>query len=452
MYWSDDDGASFQPLPTDATSPPLTGSITVAFDPDFNSNNTIYAADDTADSGVYRFIIGTSTDWESTDNTLPAGATLNQLTVADDGTLYAANSDDDGGMERCLNPTSSPGPTFETVTLGLSNGATLSGLWQSGHRLWSTDTINVMLMTFNDTLTSPVTLLSPDYEASGIGNLIDHTIRNISLDWETLDGATSYQWQCDCDTDLSSVPSGFEDSTKASSARLPALEPATTYYWRVRVSAPVLSPWSDKQAFTTSLDTGAAFLRLESPAAGASGVLVKPVFQWTAIAGADAYELLVSTDADFNSPVVIKKDDYALPSNAWQCDVSLDNDTTYYWKVRAINTSTRSAWSSVGVFTTESPPAEATPELPAEEASSTQPQPLETTPVIAIIPQPATTSPMQLIPLSPTPPPEDPPPVLSVSQTLSTPDWLIYMIGGLFLTIFLTLIIILAMVLKTRRL
>ncbi len=262
-----------------------------------------------------------------------------------------------GGMERCLNPTFASGPTFETVTRGLSDGATLSGLWQCDLLLWSIDTTNGKLMTFYDTLTSPATPVSPDNGASGIGSLLDHTIRNISLDWETMDGATSYEWQLDFDNDFSSIPSGFEDSTSASSAHLPALEPATTYYWRVRASAPVLSPWSPKRSFTTSLDTEVVALKPEIPAAGAIGVSLRPVFQWTAVVGADAYELLVSPDANFNNPAIVRINDYALSTNAWQCDVSLDYDTTYYWKVRATTDSTQSAWSSSSVFTTESPPA-----------------------------------------------------------------------------------------------
>ena len=452
VYWSDNNGTSFQSLPVDATSPPLSGSITVAFDPEFDSNNTVYAASDTADSGVFRFIIGASTDWESIDGTLPGGAMLNQVIAADDGTLYAANSDSDGGMERCLNPASLTGATFETVIRGLGDGATLSGLWQFGHRLWSIDTANIMLMTFHDTMTPPVTLLSPEHEASGAGNLIDHTIRNISLDWETLEGATSYQWQCDCDTDLSSVPAGFEDSTQASSARLPALESSTTYYWRVRASAPVLSPWSDKWSFTTSLATNAISLRLETPAAGAVGVPVKPVFQWTAIAGADAYELLISTNADFTNPAIIKKDDYALPSNAWRCDVSLDGETTYYWKVRAISASTNSAWSAAGAFTTESPPTVESGEPPAEPESLIPPQPPEVTSAITLMPQPATPPEMQIKPpvlaaISP----ESPPLVPTVSQPPGMQDWVMYLVGGLLFTIMFALIIIFTMVLKMKR-
>lgn len=439
VYWSDDNGISFEPLPADATSPPLTGLITVAFDPDFDSNNTVYADSNDADKGVRRFIIGTSTDWESIDSALPDGAMLNQLMLASDGTLYAANSKADGGMERCLNPTYSLGPTFETVTRDLSNGATLCGLRQSGHRLWSIDTTNIRLMTFNDTLISPVTMTSPDNLASGTGSLIDHTVRNVSLDWETLEGATSYQWQCDHDTDLSSVPSGFEDSTQASSARLSTLESATTYYWRVRANAPVLSPWSDKRSFTTSLDTEAVVLRLETPEAGTSGVPIKPVFQWTAVVGADAYELMVSTDANFANPSIIKKDDYALSATAWKCDLRLDYDTTYYWKVRAISTNSRSAWSAVGAFTTESPPAAVAIESPARPVLP------PSAPTSTFIPLPPPQAPTQITPTQTTLP------APTTIEFPNPPNWIIYLIGALFLTIILTLIIILTMVLRIKR-
>jgi len=311
-------------------------------------------------------------------------------------------------------------------------------------------------MSFNDTLTTPVTLISPADGSPGTGNLIDHTVRNISLDWETIDGATSYQWQCDQDTDLSSVPSGFEDSTQASSTPLPPLESATTYYWRVRASAPVLSPWSEKRSFTTSLDTEAIALKLESPAAGSSGVQVKPIFQWTAISGADAYELLVSTGSDFASPVIIKQDDYALPANAWQCDANLDYDTTYYWKVRAINASTHSAWSAAGVFATEPSPSDEAEGKVAELTAPTPPQ----LPDKTAEPQtnaaellPAALSPVQLTPPSPSEPaPQDALQASDIAGSTGIPNWVLYLIGALLLTIVFSLAIILMLVLKTRRL
>jgi len=123
-YLSDDNGISFEPLPPDATSAPLTGKISVAFDLRFSSNSTVYAASNTPDSEIYRFTIGGSDNWQGIDATLPRGrpdpSQVVQLMVSVNGALYATNSqpadstDKEGGMERCLNPPYSLGPTFET--------------------------------------------------------------------------------------------------------------------------------------------------------------------------------------------------------------------------------------------------------------------------------------------------------------------------------------------------
>ncbi|GAI14505.1 unnamed protein product, partial [marine sediment metagenome] len=234
VYWSNDNGTSFKPLPPDATSPPLTGNISVAFDRRFSSNSTVYAASDTPDSDIYRFIIDKSNNWQGIDATLPRGrpnaSKVVQLLVSVDGTLYAINSqsvdaaDKEGGMERCLNPSYSPGPTFETVTRGLDDGVALSGLWLSGNKLWSVDTANTRLTTFTDSLAVPVTLILPLNQASSIDT------RNVTLWWSSASGATKYEWQLDYDTDFSSAP--FEGDTKASSVRLPEqLKLATTYHW-----------------------------------------------------------------------------------------------------------------------------------------------------------------------------------------------------------------------------
>jgi hypothetical protein len=456
VYWSSDNGSSFQPLPEGATTAPLDGDITVVFDPELATNHTVYAASGIADGGIYRFIIGKSENWESIDSTLPAGATLNRLVVTGDGTLYAVNSDPEGGMERCLDPELTSGTTFDTVTRGLSAGAALSGLWQRDRHLWSIDAANCRLMTYTDTLVAPPAQVSPQNEAPAVGSLTDHAIRNITIDWETVDGATSYDWQCCRDTDFSSIPAGFEDTTSASYARLPTLEPATTYYWRVRVSAPAFSPWSPKWLFTTSMDTEVVTLKAETPAAGAKEVPVKPVFQWTAVIGADAYELLVATDADFTHPVIAKINDYVLKTNAWLCDVSLDYETTYYWKVRAATPVTRSAWSSAGVFTTESPPP-----LTADEATPTAtltptPQVFQDsiaafTPSKNTLTAPAVPSPEQSSPPSPTTPASSPIQIPALSQLPDMPVWIVFLIGGLFSIVILALIIVLTVVLKIKR-
>jgi photosystem II stability/assembly factor-like uncharacterized protein len=364
VYWSRDSGASFEPLPPDAIIKPLSGRITIAFDPEYSSNKTIYAASDIADEGIYRFITGKSDSWENIDN--PTGGKMEQMIMSAGGTLYATNIKADGGMERCLNPTFPLGPTFETVTKGLDDGAKLFGLWLSDNTLWAIDTTHTKLMAYTDSLTRPVTLTSPPNGAPGAGTIINDTVKNINLDWETLSGATEYEWQLDYETDFSSVPTGFEGTSAASSTPLPPLDPATTYYWKVRAIKPVLSPWSDKWSFATSLGTEPFAPKPDSPQAGVSGVPVRPIFQWSAIAGADRYELMVSTEAAFGNPTILKTDTYALPATAWQSNITLNYDTTYYWKVRAIGLGTASPWSAVSAFTTElSPSLSPTPSPPA---------------------------------------------------------------------------------------
>lgn len=427
IYWSNNNGSTFESLPLDATSAPLTGCITVAFDPEFSSNRVVYAVSDTnatigSSERIYRFIIGKSDTWESIDSTVPISSMFNQIAVSDDGTLYVTNSQPvdtkkkEGSIERSLNPTYSLGPTFETVTRGLYDGTTLTGLWLRGNQLWSIDATNIKLMTYIDSLTYAVTLTSPPDKASGTDT------RTISLDWQTLEGATGYEWQLDYDGNFSTVPSEFQGNTQASSVRLPELEMATTYYWRVRVNKPVLSPWSDKWSFTTSLGTEIIAPELYSPKAGVSEVPIKPVFQWSAIAGADSYELMVSTDAAFKSPIIARTGVFALPATAWQSDVSLGYNTTYYWKVRASSAMSHSAWSAVGAFITESPPPESPPPIeitsPSGQVASSPPTPPQ--------PSPSTTE-----------------------QDL--PDLVLYLVGSLLIVIVLLLITLLVMVIRTSR-
>lgn len=431
VYWSHDDGATFgrlgDPLPQLITGVGVINDVVVAFDTKFATNKTVYTASHCSkgtshSSAIYRVIIGSSTGWEKIDSTLPDASILNQLAVAGDGTLYSASTKADGGMERCLDPTYPLGPTFETVTRGLSSNATLTGLWLSGNALWSVDTKNSKLMAYVDSLTQSVTLESPPDHAPGIGRIVNDTISGVGLDWKELPGATSYRWQLNYRPNFATVPDGFEDETESSSAHLPPLEPATTYYWRVRATAPVLSPWSATWSFTTSLGTKATSLKLASPSAGASGIPIKPIFQWSPISDADKYELLVDMEASFAHPVIIKTGDQALPGTAWQCNVALKYYSTYYWKVRAGSATTWSAWSSVGAFITEADPA------------------------LAPLPPPT-----YIMPNFPLPLPNASPPTPVPSTTPATPEWIIYLIGALLLIIILLVITMLVLVVTIRR-
>jgi len=290
------------------------------------------------------------------------------------------------------------------------------------------------LLTLYDSLPSPVTPVSPANNEGGIGTLNNHSVINVLLDWEAKSGATGYEWQLDFDTDFSSVPTDFEGTTEASSVRLPSLDPATTYYWRVRVKEPVLSPWSPKWSFHTCLGTDLVTIGLTSPEAGEMGVPVKPLFQWSAVPGAEIYELLTSSDTRFANLVINRTGDFSLPATAWQGNLDLGYGTTYYWKVRAISSDTKSAWSAVGSFTTELP-------QPSLVQPSTPPT------IVAPIPIPSPATP----PVPPTPPQPSPPLPSSPTMVQDAPGWVIYLIGALLLVIILLIVTVLVLALSPRR-
>ncbi|HTY82515.1 MAG TPA: hypothetical protein VMB24_07000, partial [Dehalococcoidales bacterium] len=441
-YISTDNNNTYRTLPAGRTTAQLTGTVAVAFDPQYDKNHVVYASTDNVGSGVSRFNALSGQEWSKIDATLPAGATIDRVIVTGDGTLYAANSKINQGMERCLTPSSGKSTVFESVTRYLPGGATLTGLWQSGHYLWTVDSTNVKLLSFYDTLTAPAGQTAPVNKATGLGALNDHTVKNVVLNWSTLEGATSYDWECDYSPGFLSATAALSGTSSGSTVRLPALEPATTYTWRVRASAPFLSPWSAEQTFTTMLDTEAVALKTESPIAGANDVPPKPTFQWTAITGASAYELVVSPSENFEKPSILRTGSYAIPNNAWQCDVSLDYLTTYYWHVRAISQSLTSEWSATGIFTTEMAPGAPETTSPAMLLQSNSPlmnrapspTVAEVTPASALTPA-----------MAPSPAPS------ALNQGINIPVWVIILIFSLIVTIFLALFVILSFVMKIRR-
>jgi hypothetical protein len=112
VSYSNDGGETFTALEDVASS----GYVTVAFDTYFNQNDTIYAALAGAgdDNGIYRWVIGQSTEWENlaaepydyTGLVLDRPAPSNPMTSADTGgVLYASYiGGDTTGVARCLTP------------------------------------------------------------------------------------------------------------------------------------------------------------------------------------------------------------------------------------------------------------------------------------------------------------------------------------------------------------
>lgn len=87
---------------------------------------------------------------------------------------------------------------------------------------------------------------------------------------------------------------------------------------------------------------------LNSPADSARGVSTRPMLSWNRILGADRYRLQLSSNPSFGTRLV----DDSMVTDSYRQVGPLLNNTTYYWRVSAINAGGTSSYSPVRTFMT----------------------------------------------------------------------------------------------------
>ena len=451
VYISRNAGHLFTELPL---LPSPSYNISLILDPDFALNQMVYAANG---EGLFRLKIGDGA-WQKLGD-LPTGSIINEVVISSDGVLYALDSsvgDGPGRIWRSLSPDHPSGASFEEFSSGLYGEGPLDGLWPWGDELWVGDSSGGRLYNFRDTLKFPVEPDEPQDGAPGIGIFLpDETVSDITLNWLSLKGASGYEWQLRDES--GEIVDGGE--TTVTSVTIADLKPGVTYSWRVRVISPLASLWSEWCSFTTIIGGEVFSITLESPLPGAQEVPLRPLFQWQAVRGASGYELVVSPNSDFSEPVISLTGEDALLVNAWRSDIALEEEKTYYWKVRAISPDSNSTWS-VGIFTTDVS-AEPTTVVTITTNAPVDPQPTVTSVVtitanataeppgtvtsVATItvdaPQEVTTTVTSVATVTAAPPP--------MEVHLDPPPWLLYLVAFLGVGL-MALAVTLVMVLRRR--
>lgn len=183
-------------------------------------------------------------------------------------------------------------------------------------------------------------LESPD---NGVSDLP----RELTVDWAEAERATSYTLQVS-DDNFSSLD--VEETVSSTSATISELGFETTYKWRViGHNEAGQGDWSETWAFTTEGSPAPGQVTLSAPANGASGQTYRPTLQWNGQEYATSYQVQVSSD-EFASYTV----DQTTSSSSLV--VSLDFNTTYQWRVRAINNAGSGPWSEARSFSTRDVP------------------------------------------------------------------------------------------------
>ncbi len=180
-------------------------------------------------------------------------------------------------------------------------------------------------------------VLPPDH-ATGVALLPQ-------LKWHDADGILDYDVQISTEDDFES-PTTFQVNDASQLTLASELDPGVTYYWRVSPQGE--NDWSQSRSFETIFSFPGT-TEIASPANNAAEIELRPVFEWTEAENADWYELQVSSSDDFSSIVADMTD---IADITKQLNVTLLENTTYFWRVRGQNAARDGEWSSIGSFTT----------------------------------------------------------------------------------------------------
>ncbi len=180
-------------------------------------------------------------------------------------------------------------------------------------------------------------------------NSATHVPVAFNLEWNPSSGAVNYILQVSQDSMFTSYL--VNDSTIIdTSYALSGLSLDTKYFWRVKgMNAGGTSAFSDEWSFKT-VGVPPSIPALVSPIDGADLQPSTLTLRWNEAAGFEHYHVQVASDSGCT---VIVFEDSTLSTH--QTTVTgLDNDTQYYWRVRASNEYGESDWSSIWSFTTGS--------------------------------------------------------------------------------------------------
>lgn len=375
VAYSTDSAATWTKLSATATIS-ATGNV-VADASGLASGGFIYLASSAATDNIYRWTIGTSTAWSDifTGNT---GAYQASDVHLANGVAYVAAFDPLVGSIVYRNQTPSTATSSSAWDSFAQAGVAVQfarapetmevSVTTAGNEVLAVNAAAAAIYTFTDTLGGVKVVVSgPADKFTAPTNPQNGVVLDVPVTWNRISVATAYSLQVGLDSAFNQVIATIAvASTSANVFQLVGpnignapLQPATTYYWRIRATAPVTSAYSDTRSFTTQpVVPAVTVVTLQSPAAGAT-VSIRPTFQWTAIVGAN-YTLQVAENAAFLQPVITAN---ALATNVYAATDALKNSTTYYWRVSATIGTTTGPFVT-GVFTTEAAPAPTTTVAP----------------------------------------------------------------------------------------
>ncbi len=393
----------------------------------------IYAGSATDDEGIYRWEFGYNTTAWTSINALSTNLSVHGLTLSGD-TLYAVVDDDvtpTSWLYRSLNPSALT--TYEWTTQESAAerfNVAPNNIWVTSGSVWTIDTALAKVFSYTDTTVGVgPTLSAPAEGATTAINTASGSAYDITFSWTRLSKATTYTFRLYTD---SAMTESVINATGIAAAEVYVVGPngtyefnflpGTTYYWKVRADAPVLSPYSELRSFSVG-SLAASTPSILAPANGILNASATPSFSWSPVAGATAYQFKLADNVALASAIA----DVSVKTAGYALAKTLEEGKTYFWAVKAL-APVEGSWSALANFTVKVTP----------------PPPPEPAPPVVIKQVPA---PVINIPAPPPPPPDIIIPPAPPAPAPITPAyiWAIILIGAILV------IAVIVLIVRTRR-
>jgi hypothetical protein len=168
------------------------------------------------------------------------------------------------------------------------------------------------------------------------------------LDWKDAANVNRYELQVALDSAFSNIYFTGAQLSQSEYQFTTDLPYNTRYYWRVRTINEIdqISTWSPVWSFRTALLPA----EITAPAVGSVPDSLRPEFQWSPSPDALSYTLVVSTYANYSSPLI----NTTVKDIRYQPTRNLPINKKLYWRVR-VNGDNTSAWRTA-TFTSPYPP------------------------------------------------------------------------------------------------
>jgi hypothetical protein len=186
--------------------------------------------------------------------------------------------------------------------------------------------------------------------------------------WEPAVAAATYTLVVSANSDYSSPI--INEAGITGTQYTPTVDMAfgTKYYWKVTAVNSIGGTVASNAGISFTTRTAPAVapgsFNQTAPTANLVGALLRPVFSWTASTEALYYNLVVSTSSSLINPVINVS---YLAGTSYTPTADLGLNTTYYWKVTAVNNIGSTAASNGGIsfVTVDLPPITATGKIQA---------------------------------------------------------------------------------------